>query len=63
MIRVNTERNTGKTMKQTLQEIAVREVPEKPMPQFLEEQIRDNPPVYMDDEKPYAEDGEENEKV
>ena len=50
-------------MKQTLQEIAVREVPEKPMPQFLEEQIRDHPPVYMDDEKPYADDGEENEKV
>ena len=50
-------------MKQTLQEIAVRELLEKPMPQFLEEQIRDNPPVYMDDEKPYADDGEENEKV
>ena len=55
--------DTGKTMKQTLQEIAVKEVPEKNIPQFLEEQIRDNPPVYMDDEKPYAEDGEENEKV
>ena len=50
-------------MKQTLQEIAVKEVPEKNIPQFLEEQIRDNPPVYTDDEKPYAEDGEENEKV
>jgi hypothetical protein len=55
--------NTGKTMKQTLQEIAVKEVPEKNIPQFLEEQIRDNPPVYTNDEKPYAEDGEENEKV
>ncbi len=55
--------NTGKTMKQTLQEITVKEVPEKPIPQFLEEQIRDNPPVYMSDENPCADDGEENEKV
>ena len=41
----------------------VKEVPEKPIPQFLEEQIRDNPPVYMSDENPCTDDGEENEKV